>query len=96
MFQLFDSIFGIVAMFVIQNVILNIGFGFCVFNSIWEHRLNYFPTPQIEKKRHLGNRTFSQKCEQISYGTFGGIFLGFLVTESMLAMSALFPRTLEL
>ena len=32
--------------FVKQIVVLNIGFGFCVFNSIWEHRLKIFFDPK--------------------------------------------------
>ena len=35
------SMFGV---FVKQIVIFNIGFGFCVFNSIWEHKLKIFST----------------------------------------------------
>ena len=38
--------FGIVGVFVKEIIILNIGFGFCVFNSIWEHRLKIFFDPQ--------------------------------------------------
>ena len=33
-----ESILAFVGVFVKQIVILNIGYGFCVFNSIWEHR----------------------------------------------------------
>ena len=57
-----------------QIVIFNIGFGFCVVNSIWEHRLKIFFDPKSRKTPPPPNRTFSQKCEQFSYGTFGGIF----------------------
>ena len=32
--------FGIVGVFCTLSFYLNIGFGFCVFNSIWEHSLN--------------------------------------------------------
>ena len=32
--------------FVKEILFLNIGFGFCVFNSIWEHRLKIFFDPK--------------------------------------------------
>ena len=60
-FQLFDfckfskkkekkrKYFGIVGVFVKQIVILKVGFGFCVFKSIWKHRLKIFFDPQNRK-----------------------------------------------
>ena len=54
--------------------------------TIWEHRLKiFFAPPKSKKKRPPGNRKCLQKCEQFSYGTFGGIFLGFLVPLHQLA-----------
>ena len=41
--------FGIVGVFVKEIVTLNIGFGFCVFNSIWEHKLKIFLDPTNRK-----------------------------------------------
>ena len=71
--------FGIFGVFVKQIVIFNIGFGFCVFNSIWEHRLKIFSAQKVENTTpHKSNKKI-QKCEQFSYGTFGRMFLGFLV-----------------
>ena len=79
-FSRFQKHFGNFGVFVKQIVILNIGSGLCVFNSIWEHRLKTFFDPQKRKNRPPPkNRKLSQKCEQFSYETFGGIFLGFLV-----------------
>ena len=43
-FQFFENLLTLLAYFVKQIVILNIGFGFCVLNSIWEHTLNVFLT----------------------------------------------------
>ena len=40
--------FGMFGVFVKQIVISNIGFGFFVFNSIWEHRLKIFFDRTIE------------------------------------------------
>ena len=37
LFSSFRTCFGVVGVSVKQIVILNIGFGFCVFKSIWEH-----------------------------------------------------------
>ena len=42
------KVFGIVGVFVKQIAIFSIGFGFCVFNSVWEHRLKIYSTPKIE------------------------------------------------
>ena len=50
-------------------VILSIGFGFCVFNSIWEHRLNLFLNICSNK-----NPKFSLKCEQFSYRLLFDVF----------------------
>ena len=69
--------FCMLGVFVKGIVIFNIGFGFCVFNSIFKHRLKIFFDPRNRKSRHPKNRTFSQKYEQFSYETFGGIFWGF-------------------
>ena len=41
-FPQIESILAFMAYFVKQIVILNIGFGFCVFFCIWEHTLNVF------------------------------------------------------
>ena len=41
-FQNFESNLALLVYFVKQIVISNIVFGFCVFYSIWEHRLNVF------------------------------------------------------
>ena len=46
LFTKFRKYVGIVGVVVKQNVIFNIGFGFCVFNSIWEHRLKIFFDPK--------------------------------------------------
>ena len=59
--------FGIVGAFVKEIVIFNIGFGFCVCNSIWEHRLKMFFDPNKSNKSTPQHRNFSQKCEQFSY-----------------------------
>ena len=45
----FRKYFGIFGVCVKEIAILNIRFGFCVFNSIREHRLKIFFDPQIEK-----------------------------------------------
>ena len=66
---------GMFCVFVKEIVILNIGFGFWLFNSIWEHRLKISFDPQNRPLKKNNN----QKCEQFSYGTFGVIFWGFLV-----------------
>ena len=72
-FSKIKKCFGFCGYCVKEIVILNSVFGFVVLNSIWEYGSNtffdIFETFQ----------TMSQKCEQFSYGTFGGIFLGFLV-----------------
>ena len=73
-FPKYRKYFGIFGVFVKQIVILIIGFGFCVFNSIWKHRIKIFFDPQ---NRPPQIDFFSKKCEQFSYGAFGGIFLGF-------------------
>ena len=72
-FSRFRKYFGIFDVFVKQIVIFNIGFGFVVLNSIWEHGLKMF----FDIFRNFPK--MSQKCEQFSYGTFGVIILGFLV-----------------
>ena len=73
--------FGIVGVFVKEVVTFTIGFGFSVLNSIWEHRLKiFFRPPKTKNKRPPKNLIFFQKCEQFSYGPFGGIFLGCLVS----------------
>ena len=72
-FQHFESILFVFGVFVKQIVILNIVFGFVVLNSIWEHGSKHL----FDILRNISK--MSQKCEQFSYGTFGGIFLGFLV-----------------
>ena len=41
-FQKLESVLVFWVCFVQQIVILNIVFGFCVFNSLWEHWLNLF------------------------------------------------------
>ena len=41
-FSKFRKCFGIFGVFIQQIVVLNIGFGFCVFRSIWEHGLKQF------------------------------------------------------
>ena len=48
-FSFFIKCFGFFGVFVKGIVIFNIGFGFCVFNSIWEHRLKIFFDPQNRK-----------------------------------------------
>ena len=72
-FQKIESILELLAYFVKQIVILNIGFGFCVFFCIWEHTLKILfdiCRPPNRKKSTPENRTFSQKCEQFSYRGF--------------------------
>ena len=73
--QLFRKCVGFFGVFVKEIVIFNIGFGFCVLNSIWEHGLKIFFDSKKSKKSTPKNRKKSQKCEQFSYETFGGIFL---------------------
>ena len=73
--QLFRKCVGFFGVFVKEIVIFDIGFGFCVLNSIWEHGLKIFFDSKKSKKSTPQNRKFSQKCEQFSYETFGGIFL---------------------
>ena len=58
---------------------MNIVFGFFVFNSICEHRLNVFVNifrPPKSKKIDPPNRQLSQKCDQFSYRGFLEIFGG--------------------
>ena len=43
--------FGIDGVFVKELVIFHIGFGLCVFNSIWEHRLKIFFDPKNRENR---------------------------------------------
>ena len=50
--------FGVFGVFVKQIVVFNIGFGFCVFNSIWEHRLKIFFDPKSRTNRPPKNRKF--------------------------------------
>ena len=76
-FHFVRKYFGFFGVFVKEIVIFNIGFGFCVLNSIWEHRLKIFFDPKKSKKSTPRNRKKSQKCEQFSYETFGGIFWDF-------------------
>ena len=63
--------FGIVGVVVKEIVILNIVFGFVVLNSIWEHGLKQMFDRFFETFQKM-----LQKCEQLSYGTFGGDILG--------------------
>ena len=58
--------FGIVGVVVEQIVTFNIEFGFCVFNSIWEHTLKICSTPKIEFFRPPQNRTFSPYVAEAS------------------------------
>ena len=56
---------------------MNIGFGFCVFDCIWEHRLNVSLNMFSIIFEHF--QKMSQKCEQFSYGPFVWDVLGFEV-----------------
>ena len=47
--NLFPKVRKCFGVFVKQIVNFNIGFGFCVFNSIWEQRLKIFFDPQNRK-----------------------------------------------
>ena len=49
-FQNVESILAFGVFFVKEIVVLNIGFGFCVFNSILEHRLKIFFDPENRTK----------------------------------------------
>ena len=54
MFRIFEKskmskVFWHAGCFCKTSCIFYIGFGFCVFNSVWEHRLKIFFDPQIEK-----------------------------------------------
>ena len=62
-FQHFESILSHLLYFVKQVVILNIGFGFCAFDSIWEHRLN----DSFEHFSNIFKKKKTQKCDRISY-----------------------------
>ena len=73
--RFFRQCFGFFGVFVKGIVIFNIGFGFCVLNSIYRHGLKIFFDSKKSKKSTPQNRNKSQKCEQFSYETFGGIFL---------------------
>ena len=69
-FSRFRKYFVVFGVFVKQIVISNSVFGFVVLNSIWEHVFNIFF--DIFRKQ---NQKSSQKCEQFSYGTFGGMIV---------------------
>ena len=56
MFKQSKVFLALLAYFVKQVVILNIGFGFCVFNSIWEHTLNVFLTFFRSRRRRRRRR----------------------------------------
>ena len=59
--------------FVKEIEVFNIGFGFVVLGSIWWHGLKMFFDICSKRVKNM-----SQRCEQLSYETFGGIFLGLL------------------
>ena len=61
----FESVLVLLVCFVQQIVILNIVFGFVVFNSMWEHRLNECLNICFENVHKI-----PQKCEQFSYRPF--------------------------
>ena len=61
-FQNLEYILACLVYFVQIIVILNIGFGFCVLDCIWEHGWTI-----CSKKKY---RNVSQKCEHISYEIF--------------------------
>ena len=48
--QQFECILACLVYFVQSIVILNIGFGVCVFDCIWEHGLNFFFEENISKR----------------------------------------------
>ena len=50
-FSRFRKYFGFLGVFVKQLVIFNIGFGFCVLNSIWEYTLNVVLTFVRRRRR---------------------------------------------
>ena len=68
-FPIFRKYFGIFGGCVKETVIFNIGFGFCVFDSKWEHRLKIFFDPKPRKISTPENPKKSQKFEQFSYET---------------------------
>ena len=53
-FTKFRKYVGMFGILVKQIVIFNIGFEFCVFDSIWDHRLKiFFDPPKIENKSRI-------------------------------------------
>ena len=64
--RFFRQCFGFLGVFVREIVIFNIGFGFCVLNSTWEHRLKIFFDPQIENVRPPKIETFPRSANNES------------------------------
>ena len=59
--------------FVKQIVILNIGFGFCIFNSIWEHGLKIFFDPQNRKNRPQKIESFPRSVNNFRTDHLGAL-----------------------
>ena len=55
-FENFTNVLKYFGVFVKEIVIFYIGFGFCVFDSIWEHRLKIFFDPKNRTNRPPENR----------------------------------------
>ena len=78
-FRKIRKYFGIVGVFVKEIVIFNIGFGFCVLNSILKHRLKIFSDPQKSKKTTPNKSNIFPEVWTIYVRNIWGIFLGFWV-----------------
>ena len=63
--------------FVKQIVVFNIGFGFCVFNSIWEHRLKIFFDPKNRKIDPQKIEHFPRSVNNFRTEHLGGYFWDF-------------------
>ena len=75
-----SKVFWHFGVFVKQVVILNIRFGFCGSNSVWDHRLKIFFDPPNRKKSFPRNRTFPRimvlsKIQNSKVGRWRGLVL---------------------
>ena len=76
-FPKFRKCFGIFGVSVKEIVTFNIGFGFCVFKSIWEHRLKIFFDPPNRKIDHQKVDLFPRSVNNFRTKQLGGYFWDF-------------------
>ena len=73
-FPKFRKYFGILGVFVKEIVICNIGFGFCVLNSILEHRLKISFDPPNRKLDPTKNQKNPRSVNSFRTKHLGGYF----------------------